>query len=169
MRCKWNVRMNYTCIHANRELMHNGYCNLDENWKPATSNFKLNLMQSLRPKEWVIVELEDKLLVQQATGTALLNDSHQRRSDLINGKLNWVQIWKFSLHSLCVTYVLFSYQILVGFCCWHCNPRIFKKFVIIINFVHVWICMFQYIIHCLHSQVSIYFWRCCSSELSCCT
>ena len=44
-------------------------------------------MLSLRPKEWVIAELEDKLLVQQATGTALLNDFHQRRSDLINSKL----------------------------------------------------------------------------------
>ena len=47
----------------------------------------IQAMQSLRPKEWVIAELEDKLLVHQATRTALLNDSYQRRSDVINGKL----------------------------------------------------------------------------------
>ena len=81
--------------------MHNGCCNLDEELKASYQQLQAQLddekevqstliqvMQSLRPKEWVIAELEDKLLVQQATGTALLNDSHQRRSDLINGKLN---------------------------------------------------------------------------------
>ena len=64
--------------------MHNGYCNLDEELKSSYQQLQAQLddekevqatliqvMQSLRPKEWVIVELEDKLLVQQATGTAL--------------------------------------------------------------------------------------------------
>ena len=65
--------------------MHNGYYNLDEELKASYQQLQAQLddekevqatliqvMQSLRPKEWVIVELEDKLLVQQATGTALL-------------------------------------------------------------------------------------------------
>ena len=58
------------------------------------------MMLSLRPKEWVIAELEDKFLVQQATGTALLNDFHQRRSDLINGKLKCR--FENSAHIYCV-------------------------------------------------------------------
>ena len=86
------------CVHAGRELVHNGCCNLDEELKASYQQLKAQLddekevqatliqaMQSCRPKEWVFAELEDKLLVQQATGTALLNNSHQRRSDLING------------------------------------------------------------------------------------
>ena len=80
--------------------MHNGCCNLDEELKASYQQLQAELddgkevqatliqaMQSLRPKERVIAELEDKLLVQKATGTALLNNSRQRRSDLINGKL----------------------------------------------------------------------------------
>ena len=80
--------------------MHTGCCNLDEELRASYQQLQaeiddekevqstlIQVMESLRPKEWVIAELEDKLLVQQATGTALLNASHQRRSDLINGKL----------------------------------------------------------------------------------
>ena len=73
------------------------------------------MMLSLRPKEWVIAELEDKFLVQQATGTALLNDFHQRRSDLINSKLKCR--FDNSVHIILCVFVLLSYQILAGFYC----------------------------------------------------
>ena len=73
----------------------------------------IQAMQSLRPKEWVIAELEDKLLVQQVTGTALLNDSHQRRSDVINGKLKC----RLAIRLTFIYTVFFSCQILVEFYC----------------------------------------------------
>ena len=76
--------------------MHNGCEELKASYQQLQAELNdekrvqktlIQTMQSLKPKEWVIAELEDKLLLQQATGTALLSGSYQRRSDLINGKL----------------------------------------------------------------------------------
>ena len=60
--------MNYTCIRAHRELMHNGYCNLDKELKASYQQLQAELddekevqatliqvmhAQSLKPKELV--------------------------------------------------------------------------------------------------------------------
>ena len=191
--CFCTLSASCACIHAlNHRSLHGvdffleiflwtlGYCNLDEELKAASS--------------WTWwweggasnVDSSNAVIVAKRVGYCRARRQAPCTASYRNCITQWFSSktirfnkWYISLikcrfeNSACIHCVLRMYFSVIkswsgSACCWHCSPRIFKKFVII-NFVHVWICMFQYIIHCLHSQVSIYFWRCCSSELSCCS
>ena len=75
----------------------------------------IEAVQSSRPTRFLIMQLEDKLLTQQAA-SSLLSVSHQRGSEILNG-IHSINILIFVDYVMLCCMFLYSYQALVcGYC-----------------------------------------------------
>lgn len=84
---------------------------LDLNERKGLEANLIQALEILRPKDWMIAELKEKLLAQKSESSLLIAPHQRQQKEILNGKFNM----KIQLTcTLC--FVIYSYQAMVCVC-----------------------------------------------------